>query len=169
MHQNETNITYTAIDLFNMTPHNWQHRAGNTIIHNTANNETIRLLIIQPTGAGIKLLYQTVATHLKGVTLYLSPLLSLSINQVHKFMSRNRFVNTNIVSVYLDEVRHKKELKSFISLVKNTTAPTTVLIFEYTQESFQLQMGFSFTFLRANYLRSSLLIMRTRSFLLSFT
>ena len=36
-------------------------------------------------------------------------------------------------------------------------------------ESFQIQMGFSFTFLRANDLRSSLLIMRTRSFLLSCT
>ena len=30
-------------------------------------------------------------------------------------------------------------------------------------ESFQLQMGFSFPFLRANYLRTSLLIMRNRS------
>ena len=30
-------------------------------------------------------------------------------------------------------------------------------------ESFQLQMGFSFPFLRANDLRTSLLIMRTRS------
>ena len=36
-------------------------------------------------------------------------------------------------------------------------------------ESFQLQMGFSFPFLRANDLRSYLFIMRTRSFLLSFT
>ena len=36
-------------------------------------------------------------------------------------------------------------------------------------ESFQLQMGFLFPFLRANDLRSSLLIMRTRSFLLSCT
>ena len=34
-------------------------------------------------------------------------------------------------------------------------------------ESFQLQMGFSFPFLRANNLRLSLLIMRTCSFLLS--
>ena len=32
-------------------------------------------------------------------------------------------------------------------------------------ESFQLQMGFSFPFLRANNLRTSLLIMRTRSLL----
>ena len=36
-------------------------------------------------------------------------------------------------------------------------------------ELFQLQMGFSFPFLRANDLRSYLLIMRTRSFLLSCT
>ena len=32
-----------------------------------------------------------------------------------------------------------------------------------SSESFQLQMGFSFPFLRANDLRTSLLIMRTRS------
>ena len=36
-------------------------------------------------------------------------------------------------------------------------------------ESLQLQMGFSFPFLCANDLRSSLLIIRARSFLLSFT
>ena len=35
-------------------------------------------------------------------------------------------------------------------------------------ESFQLQMGLSFPFLRAKDLRTSLLIMRTRSFLLSY-
>ena len=34
-----------------------------------------------------------------------------------------------------------------------------------TYESFQLQMGFSFPFLRANDLRTSLLIMKTRSLL----
>ena len=36
-------------------------------------------------------------------------------------------------------------------------------------ELFQLQMGFSFPFLRANHLRSSLLNIRARSFLLSCT
>ena len=43
--------------------------------------------------------------------------------------------------------------------------PKTVRV--RVMESFQLQMGFSFPFLRANDLRSSLLIMITRSFLLS--
>ena len=38
----------------------------------------------------------------------------------------------------------------------------------FVEESFQLQMGFSFLFLRAKDLCTSLLIMRTRSFLLSF-
>ena len=38
-----------------------------------------------------------------------------------------------------------------------------------TIESFQVQIGFSFPFLLANNLCSSLLIMRTRSFLLSCT
>ena len=97
------------------------------------NNETSRLLCIQPTGAGKTLLCQTVATHLKAVNLYLSPLLSLSSNQVLKFMSRTRSVNTNITPVHLDKVRHKKELKSVTSLVKNAVAPTTVLIFASPQ------------------------------------
>ena len=40
---------------------------------------------------------------------------------------------------------------------------------KYSAESFQLQMGFSFPFLRSNDLRSSLLNIRARSFLLSCT
>ena len=40
---------------------------------------------------------------------------------------------------------------------------------EATVESLQLHMGFSFPFLRANDLRSSLLIIRARSFLLYCT
>ena len=46
---------------------------------------------------------------------------------------------------------------------------TTLLKTHFVVESFQLQMGFSFSFLRANDLRSSLLNIRARSFLLSCT
>ena len=99
------------------------------MLHNTSNNETIILLCIHPTGAGKTLFYQTVATHVKGITLYLSLVLSLSRDQVHKLMSRTLSVNTDIVPVQLDEVMHKKELKSFISVVKNSVTPTTVPIF----------------------------------------
>ena len=48
-------------------------------------------------------------------------------------MSRTRSVNTNIVPLYPDEVRHKKEPKSVISLVKNSAVPTTVLNFASPQ------------------------------------
>ena len=48
-------------------------------------------------------------------------------------MSRTQSVNTNTVPVHLDEVRHKKELKSVISLVKNPVALTNVLVFAYPQ------------------------------------
>ena len=45
-----------------------------------------------------------------------------------------------------------------------------IVVSEYyfARESFQLQMGFSFPFLRAKDLRKSLLIVRTHIFLLSF-
>ena len=53
------------------------------------------------------------------------------------------------------------------------TRSLTIPLKEYVRiylpvESFQLKMGLSFPFLSANDLRLSLLIMRTRSFLLSF-
>ena len=44
-----------------------------------------------------------------------------------------------------------------------------ILELVHAYDSFQLQMGFPFPFLRANDLGLSLLIMRTHSFLLSFT
>ena len=52
------------------------------------------------------------------------------------------------------------ELKTYASSLPNSDG---------TFESFQLQMGLSFPFLRANNLRSSLLNIRARSFLLSCT
>ena len=45
----------------------------------------------------------------------------------------------------------------------NREGDITGLLKVTVQESFQLQMGLSFPFLRANDLRTSLLIMRTRS------
>ena len=45
------------------------------------------------------------------------------------------------------------------------TAVVLNVVSSLSLESFQIQMGFSFPLLRANDLRLSLLIMRTRSFL----
>ena len=53
--------------------------------------------------------------------------------------------------------------------VKSITSIILIHNNRCASESFQLEMGFSFPFLRANDLRLSLLIMRTRSFLFSCT
>ena len=49
----------------------------------------------------------------------------------------------------------------------STKLTVLYLFFRIVQESFQLQIGFSFPFLRANDLRSPLLNIRARGFLLS--
>ena len=64
--------------------------------------------------------------------------------------------------VFLFMLMMYRQLITSVSIVGGVTA-----IMAQSVESFQLQMGFSFPFLRANDLRSSLLIMRARSFLLS--
>ena len=56
-------------------------------------------------------------------------------------------------------IEYDMKFDNEFSLYSSTKYPLPVVI-----ESFQLQMGFSFSFLRVKYLPTSLLIVRTRSF-----
>ena len=74
----ERTFATTSQQYFNKYPRNWQLRVGGRIIGNICEKLDIRQLCVQPTGSGKSLLFQTIATFLKGVTLCLSPLLSLA-------------------------------------------------------------------------------------------
>ena len=59
-------------------------------------------------GGGKTILYQTADSQLKGVCIYISPLLSLGSDQVNNLMMNNCSDDTMIVTVHLDEVQNKK-------------------------------------------------------------
>ena len=80
----ERTFLNTTQEHFNKTPRDWQLRVGGRIIGDICAKREIRQLCVQPTGSGKSLLFQTIATFLKGVTLCLSPLLSLAADQVNK-------------------------------------------------------------------------------------
>ena len=74
------------------------------------------------------------------------------------FPDKKRELLSNFQVKYVEDV-----------IIKRDTASLGMSRKEVIQESFQIQMGFSFPFLRAKDLRSYLLNIRARSFLLSCT
>ena len=86
-------------------PYEWQVRVGSTVIRLHAVSRPVRLLCVQGTGKGKSMLYQTLSAVFKGVTLYISLLLTFAADQVNKLMSRTRYQNTRFVPIAMDTVK----------------------------------------------------------------
>jgi len=80
-------------------PYPWQVQVGVNIIENTS----IHQLLVRPTGGGKSMVYLISGILLKGVTLCISPLLSLGADQVNKLRELPRH-GRDIFAYHLDEM-----------------------------------------------------------------
>ena len=71
-------ISSACHKLFNFLPHAWQSDAIWTLCDAHKNKKATNMLLIRPTGAGKSLVYQVTSVLIRGVTLFISPLLALS-------------------------------------------------------------------------------------------
>ena len=93
-------IVTTTQRLFQLTPREWQIGIIRDLVHSHRSNIKSNMLIVRPTGGGKSLVYQVAGYLMKGITLFISPLLALVSDQVrklHKVMS----TRPNFVSLHL--------------------------------------------------------------------
>ena len=79
-------FTQKSINSFSKRPYLWQEAIGGGIISCSDRNIALRQLCVRPTGGGKTLLYNVVAAYLKGVTIMISPFLSLGADQICKLL-----------------------------------------------------------------------------------
>ena len=77
----------TVTDTFHLTAHSWQCAIGANILEASELKKPMRLLCVRPTGGGKSLVFNVLASLLKGVTLCICPLLSLGADQTKKTLA----------------------------------------------------------------------------------
>jgi superfamily II DNA helicase RecQ len=104
-------IVSTTQLLFRLQPYEWQIQIIQEIVLSHRSNNQMNMLIVRPTGGGKTLVYQVAGYMIKGITLFLSPLLALASDQTRTFRTITRNHN-DFVSLHLDdmEVSSMKEI-----------------------------------------------------------
>jgi hypothetical protein len=101
--QYTTNFTSTCTGTFNRTPFHWQIEIGSSILRLQGHGIGAKQLCIRPTGGGKTLLFTAVAYCLKGVTLVITPLLSLGADQMLN-LHCNTKDDSSVTAFHLDEI-----------------------------------------------------------------
>ena len=102
-------------ETFHLTAHAWQAAVGSAILEAVELKKNIKMLCVRPTGGGKSLIFNVVATILKGVTICICPLLSLGADQTRKTLDAVDVESPSpITAFHLDELK----LKSVFRLVK---------------------------------------------------
>ncbi len=91
----------------------------------------IKSLCVRPTGGGKRLVFNAVASVLKGITLCICPLLSLGANQTKKIFSKTFTDCKSITAFHLDELSNNAvlKLKRFLDQPDNPTTTKSIIIF----------------------------------------
>ena len=101
-----TNLfAYIARTHYNVQAYQWQCRVGAALMEAKARRQKCRMLCIQCTGSGKSLLYQTLAAHFRGVTIYILPLLTLGADQVNKLFTKTQHLGLSVIPIHLPGAR----------------------------------------------------------------
>ena len=94
-------IVSTTQRLFQVQPYEWQIQIIRDIVLSHRSNNKQNMLVVRPTGGGKTLVYQVAGYMMKGITLFLSPLLALASDQTNKLRKTTRH-HLDFVSLHLD-------------------------------------------------------------------
>ena len=119
----------TCIKTFAKTPYAWQTDVGSFILGCHLLTSPLKCLLVHPTGGGKTLLFTSVAACIKGITLCITPLLSLGADQVQKITWKTSETDKSIIGFHLNELTDAQllELKNYLSTLPSTTTKTIVL------------------------------------------
>ena len=76
----------TSQEIFHLTAHRWQADVGAKILKAASLKKSLKILCVRSTGGGKSLIFNVIATVLKGVTICICPLLSLGADQTRKML-----------------------------------------------------------------------------------
>ena len=115
-----TQIVTTTERLFDLTPHDWQTGIIHDLVQCHRSNNKSNMLIVRPTGGGKSLVYQVAGYLMKGITLFISPLLALGSDQTRK-LRKVTSTQPDFVSLHLDdmEISSIKEVANDLSTLKD--------------------------------------------------
>ena len=93
----------SCYNTFHKVPYQWQTAVGSSILRFNASSIGIKQLCIRPTGGGKTLLFTGIALCIPGITLCITPLLSLGADQTRKLLHSTKG-NNKITAFHLDEM-----------------------------------------------------------------
>jgi superfamily II DNA helicase RecQ len=134
-HSPEDQYILNSHRIFGILPYHWQASVGGKIVRAHINKTPLKLLLVRPTGSGKTLVFATAASIIKGITICITPLLSLGADQSNKIMEKTRHRDKSILSFHLDEMSNQELIKlhHFFNSPESRFASKTILLFTSPQ------------------------------------
>ena len=127
LHSHMELIHQTAVSSFQKEPYHWQVMIGSTVLHAVASNNWIHKFCVRPTGGGKTLLFTVLARCMKGVTLCITPLLSLGSDQVRKLLN-NTTLHTSTTTFHLDKLNELDNNEQTNNITRKALDPSKIVI-----------------------------------------
>ena len=121
-----------------LTAHEWHTAVGAEILEAVTLKKSLKIICVRPTGGGKCLVFNVVATMLKGVTICICPLLSIAggADQTRKTLDAIDFDIDSLASLtafYLDKLKMKSVHLLKTKIRDEWSNATAVIIFAFPQ------------------------------------